>query len=144
MALGTFVVLPELPLRPLPGLWINDGWHRDGNPLARRPPGPPLAIPRHAVFAATWAIGLVHIACLGPVVIRVALGDGVAEDLDHTTLRPAPVACLGGDDPLGSEPPLDGTRTPARGVTCRRAASSRGSAVRDAAPRRLPRAPRGR
>ena len=75
------------------------------------PPYPPLAIARHAVFAAAPAIRQLHIGGLGPVVIGFTLVEGVAEDLDNTTLRPAPVARLAGDDPLGREPPLDGVRT---------------------------------
>src|SRR5215468_9360454 len=111
MALGAFLVLSELPLRPLPGLRIEDGWHRDSNPLARRPPCPPLAIARHAVLAAAPAIRQLHIGGLGPVVIGFTLVEGVAEDLDNTTLRPAPVTHLTGDDPLRSEPSLDGVGT---------------------------------
>jgi uncharacterized protein YbjT (DUF2867 family) len=55
MALGAFLVLPQLSLRPLPGFWINDGWHRDGNPLARWPPRPAVVIARHAVLTAARA-----------------------------------------------------------------------------------------
>ena len=42
MALRAFLILPQLPLRPLPGFWINERRHWDGNPLARRPSGPAL------------------------------------------------------------------------------------------------------
>src|ERR671923_310570 len=111
MALGAFLVLSELPLRPLPGLRIKEGRHRDSNPLARRPLGPPLAIARHAVLTAAPAIRQLHIGGLGPGVIGFTLVEGVAEDLDNTPLRPAPVAGLARDDPLGSEPPLDGVGT---------------------------------
>ena len=100
MALGAFLVLPQLPLHPLPRLRVNARRHRHGHPLARRPPGPALGIPRDPVFVAAPAIGLAHLPHLGPVVIGFAFIEGVAEDLDETTLRPAPLARRAGDDPL--------------------------------------------
>jgi hypothetical protein len=70
-----------------------------------------LVIARHAVLAAAPAIRQLHIGGLGPVVIGFTLVEGVAADLDKTTLGPAPVARLAGDDSLGSEPLLDGVGT---------------------------------
>src|SRR5215510_14218985 len=111
MALRAFLVLPQLSLRPLPGLWINDCRHWDSNPLARRPPGPALGIPRDPVVAPAAAIRLVCLPRLGPVVIGFALVEGVAQDLDNTTLCPAPLTRLAGDNPSCGEPPLDGVGT---------------------------------
>jgi hypothetical protein len=111
MPLGASLVLSEWLLRPLPGFRINDQWHRDGNPLARWPPRPALTIARHAVFATTRAIRLVHIGCLSPIVIGLPLVERVAEDLDNTPLGPTPVARLAREDPLRGEPLLDGVGT---------------------------------
>lgn len=111
MPLGADLVLPELLLRPLPRFRIKDGWYRDSNPLARRPLGPALGIPRDPVCAAAPAIRVVCLPRLGAIVIGVALVEGVAEDLDNTTLGPAPMARRAGDDPLSGEPPLDGIGT---------------------------------
>src|SRR5262245_13330979 len=111
MALRTFGVLPELPLCPLPRFRIKDGGHRDSNPLARWPPGPALRIPRDTVFATAPAIRLVRLPRLGAIVIGFALVEGVTEDLDNTTLGPAPMARRAGDNPLGREPSLDGIGT---------------------------------
>src|SRR5918912_4495304 len=111
MALRAFLILPQLPLRPLPGFWINDRRHWDSNPLARRPPGPALGIPWDPVVAPAAAIRLVCFLRLGPGVIGFALVEGVAQHLDNTTLCPAPLARLARNDPLCCEPPLDGVGT---------------------------------
>src|SRR5882672_254204 len=68
MTLRACLVLPQLPLRPLPGFWINDRRHWDSNPLARRPSGPALRIPRDPVVAPASAIRLVCFPRLGPIV----------------------------------------------------------------------------
>src|SRR5262245_2468301 len=111
MALRAFLILPQLPLRPLPGFWINDHRRWDSNPLTRRPLGPALGIPWDPVLTPAPAIRLVCFPRLGPVVIGFALVEGVAQDLDNTTLCPAPLARLAGDEPLRREPPLDGVGT---------------------------------
>jgi len=73
MTLRACLVLPQLPLRPLPGFWINDRRRWDSNPLARRPSGPALRIPRDPVVAPASAIRLVCFPRLGPIVIGFAL-----------------------------------------------------------------------
>jgi hypothetical protein len=93
MALGACLVLPQLPLRPLPRGRINDCWHHDGTPLARRPPGTALGIPRDPVFAPAWAIRLVHLPRLGAVVRGFALIQRVTEEL-YTTKKTNVVSLL--------------------------------------------------
>jgi len=70
-----------------------------------------LRVAGDAVFAAAWAIRLVELRRLGPVVVGFALIERVTEDLANTTWRPAPVACLAGTDALGGEPLMDGIGT---------------------------------
>src|SRR5262249_23124692 len=108
ITLGALQIMPQLALGSLPRLRGNERRHGDGKPLTRGPLGPTVRIARDAVFAAAGAIGLANLRRLGPVVIRFALIEGVAEDLANTTRRPTPVARLAGTDALGGEPLMDG------------------------------------
>ena len=106
VALRALSIPSQLPLRPVPGLGIDKRRHPDRNPFALGAPRAALAIAGVAIFEPTQAIRPPDISRLGAIVVGFPFIDGVAEDLDDTTLGPPAVLGLSGWDPLQRETPM--------------------------------------
>src|SRR5262245_22474007 len=101
----------QLPLCPVPGLGIDEHGHADRNPFAQGAPRAALAIAGMALFEPTQAIRPPDIPRLGAIVVGFPFRNGVAEDLDDTTLGPPAMLGLPGRYPLQSETPMNGIGT---------------------------------
>src|SRR2546428_1868447 len=85
--------------------------HPDRNPFSLRASRTALAVAGVAIFEPPQAIRPPDIARLGAIVIGLPFVEGVAEDLDHTTLGPPAVLRLAGWHPVHGETPLNGIGT---------------------------------
>ena len=101
VALRALSIPGQLPLRPVPCLGIDERYG-GGAPRAA------LAIAGVAIFEPTQAIRPPDISRLGAIVVGFPFIDGVAEELDDTTLGPPAVLGLSGWDPLQRETPMNG------------------------------------
>jgi hypothetical protein len=100
----------QLPLRPVPGLGIDERGHTARNPFALGAPCAALAITELAIFEPPPPIWPPDIPGLRAIVVGFPFVERVAENLDDTALCPPAVLGLPGWYPLQRETPMNSRR----------------------------------
>jgi hypothetical protein len=108
VALRALPIAHQLGLCLLPGLGIDERGHPDRDPFSLRASRATLAIAGVAIFEPPRVIRTAYLSRLCAIVIGFPFINGIAEDLNHTTLRPPTVLGFPGWNPLQGEAPMNG------------------------------------
>jgi hypothetical protein len=111
MTLRPLAIPDELRLRPCPALGIDERRAPDRNPFGLRASHTALAVARVAIFQPAPPIGPPDVPRLRAIIVGFPFVEGVAEDLNHTTLGPLTPFGLPGGNAVGGETLMHGIGT---------------------------------
>src|SRR6266446_571867 len=111
VALRPLAIADELRLRPFPGLGIDERRHPDRNPFGLRASRTALAVTGVAIFQPAQPIRPPDVPRLRAIIIGFPFVEGVAEDLNHTTLCPLAPFGLPRWNAVGGETLMNGIGT---------------------------------
>src|SRR5437660_5809925 len=111
VALRPLAIPDELRLRPSPGLVIDERRHPDRNPFGLWASRTTLAIAGVAIFQPAQPIRPPDVPGLRAIVVGFSFIEGVAEDLNHTTLCPLAPFGLPRWNAVGGETVMNGIGT---------------------------------